>query len=133
MDPRTVHGNRFRFEIACGVKFVPKVAESGADTYFIMVATSIALSGMQSARSRFEEAAGNIARAGSVGVDSSQVVSAALVSGGAVNARVRVVHPTPDLAESVVAQKSAAYSFVANIQTIRTEQSMLGTWLDATV
>lgn len=119
--------------LARGVKYVPKVAQTGADTYVIMDATSIALSGMQSARARFDEAASNIARAGSVGVDSSQVESATVVSGDAVNARVRVVHPTPDLAESVVAQKSAAYSFVANMQTIRTEQSMLGTWLDATV
>ncbi|HET9976668.1 MAG TPA: flagellar basal body protein [Burkholderiaceae bacterium] len=93
---------------------------------------SIALSGMTAASTRLATAAHNIANAQTPGFRRQLVQQTAQAEGG-VAVSIGSATPFGDaLIEDVVAQMSATYAFKANVLTLKAQDRMLGSLLDAT-
>lgn len=92
--------------------------------------TSIASSGLQSAQLRLNAAANNVANAQTEGYR-RDVVQATAGPAGGVSTRVdKAPQPGADLAQDLVAQKSATYAFKANLRVLQTADDTLGRLLD---
>ncbi len=101
-------------------------------------ATRIGLSGMQAAQTRLDVTAHNVANVQTEGFQRQRVEQTANAETGGVTARV-TRSGTADtatgesidrLAEDMVEQKMAKYTYLANLQTVKTEQEMMGNLLD---
>lgn len=98
-------------------------------------ATAIGLSGLRAAQVRLDTAAHNIANAQTPGFKRQLVQQAAVPDAGGVQTQVlrsdgeQAGQPV-DLAEDLIGQRQALYSFAANLKTIATEDRMLGSLLD---
>lgn len=93
-------------------------------------AHTTALSGMQTAMRRLASASHNIANLGTEGFR-RELAAAQTQQGGGVQVALDYAGvPGDQLAGDVVAQRVALYEFTANMQTLKTEQEMLGTLLD---
>lgn len=93
--------------------------------------SSVALTGMQASQARLGVSAHNVANAQTPGFRPVQVQASeqAGAAGVAVQAQPGAL-PGVDLAQELVAQKTATYTFKANVQTLRTADAMLGSLLD---
>lgn len=92
--------------------------------------SSIACSGMNSAMLSMGAAANNIANLQTPGFH-RQLVEQAAQAGGGVSATVTQAPAAgSSLADDVVQQKVASYSFKANLLLLQTEQKTLGSLLD---
>lgn len=97
-----------------------------------MNAPSIALSGMRVAELGLSASAHNIANTSTPGFR-KQVLLKEEREGRGVDARpARLPTEGEALAEDLVLQKRAAYSFVSNLRVIQTHDRMAGALLDAT-
>jgi flagellar basal body rod protein FlgC len=93
---------------------------------------SIALSAMSAASMRLTTAAHNIANGHTPGFRRQLAQQAAQPEGGVVVSIGLAAAPGDALAEDVVAQMSATYAFKFNVLTLKAEDRMLGSLLDAT-
>ncbi len=98
-------------------------------------ASAIGLSGLRAAQTRLDTAAHNIANAQTPAFQRQVVQQTAVPDAGGVQTQVlrEDGEPTGDLghlAEDLVEQRQALYSFAANLKTIETEDRMLGSLLD---
>jgi hypothetical protein len=93
---------------------------------------SIALSGLNAASSRLETAAHNIANAQTVGFRRQLVQQTAQMEGGVTVSIGRAAATGDALIEDVVAQMSAVHAFEANVMTLKAQDGLLGSLLDAT-
>jgi flagellar hook-associated protein FlgK len=93
--------------------------------------TSIARSGMEAALLHLGAAANNIANARTPDYRRQFVQQESLAAGGVTTSMGRAAEPGENLAEDLVEQKLASYSFKANLRVIQTQDEMLGTVLDA--
>jgi len=97
---------------------------------------SIALSGMSAASMRLQTAAHNIANAQTPGFRRQVVQQTAQAEGGVVisigSVPANSAGVGDPLIEDVVAQKAATYAFEANVLTLKAQDRMLGSLLDAT-
>lgn len=91
---------------------------------------SIALSGMNAAQWSLNSAAHNIANLQTAGFRRQQTLQEALPEGGVSVSLERAAEPGNALAEDIVGQKLASYSFRANLLTLKTYDRMLGSLLD---
>jgi flagellar hook-associated protein FlgK len=91
---------------------------------------SIALSGMNAASLGLASAAHNVANLQTPGFRRQLTVQEALPEGGVAVDVTQARVAGDALAEDVVQQMSAAYSFKANLMTLRTHDRMLGSLLD---
>lgn len=94
--------------------------------------SSIARSGLDAALLRLDAAANNIANVQTAGYRRQFAGQQALAEGGVVASVGRSPGTTANLAEDLVEQMAAAYSFKANLRVIETGHALLGTLLDAT-
>lgn len=92
---------------------------------------STALSAMSAASMRLTTAAHNIAHAQTPGFRRQLVQQAAQPEGGVVVSIGRAATPGDALAEDAVAQMSATYAFKFNVLTLKAQDRMLGSLLDA--
>lgn len=98
-------------------------------------ATAIGLSGLRAAQTRLDTTAHNVANAQTPGFRRHAVQQTAVQETGGVQTQV-VREDTAQagdlghLAEDLVEQRMALYSFAANLKTIETEDRMLGSLLD---
>jgi flagellar hook protein FlgE len=98
-------------------------------------ATAIGLSGLRAAQTRLDTTAHNVANAQTPGFRRHAVQQTAVPETGGVQTQV-VREDTAQagdlghLAEDLVEQRMALYSFAANLKTIETEDRMLGSLLD---
>lgn len=98
-------------------------------------ASAIGLSGLRAAQTRLDTAAHNVANAQTPGFRRQVVQQTAVPEAGGVQTQVlREDGEQPGdlghLAEDLVEQRQALYSFAANLKTIETEDRMLGSLLD---
>lgn len=91
---------------------------------------SIAQSGMSAALLRLDAAANNIANGQTPGYRRQFVRQEPQPQGGVTTSIDRVVEPGENLAEDIVGEKLASYSFKANLRVIQTQDEMLGCLLD---
>mgnify|MGYP001171542668 CR=1 FL=1 len=99
-------------------------------------ATAIGLSGLHAAQTRLDTAAHNVANAQTPGFRRHVVQQTAVPDAGGVQTQVlrEDVAQTGELghlADDLMEQRVALYSFAANLKTIATEDRMLGSLLDA--
>ena len=92
--------------------------------------TSIARSGMGAALLRLDAAANNIANGQTPAYRRQLVQQEAQAGGGVATWIGRAAEPGENLAEDMVEQKLASYSFKANLRVIQTQDEMLGSLLD---
>jgi flagellar basal body rod protein FlgC len=93
-------------------------------------ASSIARSGMNVAQLRLDASAHNIANQQTDRFRRQEVAQAATAEGG-VQASIRpAAVPGEALAQDLVQQMTAGYSFVANLKVIETEKKMMGALLN---
>lgn len=85
-----------------------------------------AMSGLLASQTRLDVAAHNIANGQTEGFQREQVVAQAQPQGGVAVQVERVPEPGADLVADVVEQKSATYSWKANLQTLKTADAMVG-------
>jgi flagellar hook protein FlgE len=91
---------------------------------------SIALSGLNAASLGLSTSAHNIANLQTTGFR-RQITQQQEQAGGGVSVTLsRAAEPGDALAEDIVQQMSASYSFKANLLTLKTHDSMLGSLLD---
>lgn len=114
---------------------VPKILKSmriGADTdRDTMNSTfSTALSGLSAAMLRLDAAGSNITNSQTPGYRPQSVSQTEPAEGGVSASVERVVEPDNNLAQDIVDQMSASYSFKANLRVVKTQDEMLGTLLD---
>lgn len=98
-------------------------------------ASAIGLSGMRAAQLRLDVSAHNVTNAQTPEFQRQRVAQTARPDAGGVDARVeRETQATEGdlghLAEDMVNGRLSLYSFTANLQVVKTEQSMLGTLFD---
>jgi flagellar hook protein FlgE len=93
---------------------------------------SIALSGMNAASTSLASSAHNIANAQTPGFRRQLTAQAALPEGGVSVSLTQAAAPGESLAEDVVQQIAAAYDFKANVLSLKTQDRLLGSLLDAT-
>ena len=98
-------------------------------------ATAIGRSGLRAAQARLDTAAHNIANAQTPGFKRQLVQQTAVPDAGGVQTQLLREEDgqtgQPDhLAEDLIGQRQALYSFAANLKTIATEDRMLGSLLD---
>jgi flagellar basal body rod protein FlgG len=91
---------------------------------------SIALSGLQATQRRLGASAHNIANMQTPGFHRQLVVSQAQADGGVNTQLATSPLEGESLAEDVVALKSAALEFKANLRALNTHDRLLGTLLD---
>jgi flagellar hook-associated protein FlgK len=94
--------------------------------------SSIAQSGLNAALLRLDAAGNNIANAQTPGYRRQFVQQEALPEGGVAVSVGQAPEATANLADDLVQQMIAAYSFKANLRTIQTQHEMLGSLLDVT-
>lgn len=92
--------------------------------------TSIANSGLQAAQLRLNAAANNVANAQTDGYRRDVVQATAQADGGVTAQVDKAPQPGADPVRDLVEQKAAAYSFKANLQTLKTADDTLGRLLD---
>ena len=92
--------------------------------------SSIAQSGMSAAMLRLSSSAHNIANDQTPGFRRQLVTQEAQAGGGVVSQVAQADTAGVNLAEDLVQQMAAAYSFKANLLTIQTDYQMLGSLLD---
>jgi flagellar hook protein FlgE len=92
--------------------------------------SSIAQSGMGAAMLRLGAAANNIANVSTPGYRREAVQQQALPEGGVDSSIGRDAERGDDLAEDVVQQMIASYSFKANLRVIQTQNDITGSLLD---
>lgn len=89
-----------------------------------------ALSGLQAAQAQLQSSANNVANSQTEGYR-REVVQQQADSNGGVSTRVeKLPEPGADLAADLVEQKMAAYSFQANLQVLKTANTLTGSLLD---
>ena len=93
---------------------------------------SIALSGMNAASTTLATSAHNIANAQTPGFRRQLTTQTAQPEGGVSVNLTQAAEPGESLAEDVVQQIAARYSFEANVLTLKTQDRMLGSLLDTT-
>jgi flagellar hook protein FlgE len=98
-------------------------------------ATAIGLSGLRAAQTRLDTTAHNVASAQTPGFRRHAVQQTAVHERAGVQTQVVREDPAQagdldHLAEDLVEQRMALYSFAANLKTIETEDRMLGRLLD---
>ena len=93
---------------------------------------SIALSGLNAASSHLATAAHNIANAQTPGFRRQLMQQTAQPEGGVIVSIGQAAATGDALAEDVVTQIAAACAFKANVLTLKTQDSMLGSLLDMT-
>lgn len=98
-------------------------------------ATAIGLSGLRAAQTRLDAAAHNLANAQTPGFKRQVVQQTAVPDAGGVQAQVlredvEQAGSLDHLAEDLIGQRQAFYSFATNLKTIETEDRMLGSLLD---
>lgn len=98
-------------------------------------ASAIGLSGLRAAQTQLDTAAHNVANAQTPGFQRHRVEQTAEPETGGVTTRVtREADPQAGdgvaLADDLVTQRQALYSFAANLKTIETEDRLLGSLLD---
>ena len=92
---------------------------------------SIASSGLSAAQMRLDASAHNVANMNTPNFRRSVVSQAARAEQGGVDASVQRAPGTGvALEQEVVDQMSATYAFKANLQTIKTQDAMMGALLD---
>ncbi|MFO1217947.1 MAG: flagellar basal body protein [Burkholderiaceae bacterium] len=91
---------------------------------------SIALSGLQAAQQRMGASAHNIANAQTPGFHRQLVQQQASPDGGVATQLAGSPLEGDSLAEDIVAMKSAALEFKANLRVLRTQDQLLGSLLD---
>lgn len=91
---------------------------------------SIALSGLNASMLRLDAAGNNIANAQTPGFHRQTVLQNEEAGGGVSTSVERSPEPGENLAEDIVNQMSAAYSFKANLRVVQTHDEMLGALLD---
>lgn len=92
---------------------------------------STALSGLQAAQARMNSAAHNVANAQTEGFRREQVVTSAQAHGGT-TAQLQKLPPSgADITADLVEQQSASYAWRANLQTIKTVDTLVGSLLNA--
>ncbi len=99
-------------------------------------ATAIGLSGLRAAQTRLDTTAHNVANAQTPGFRRHTVQQTAVPERAGVQTQVvredaEQAGDLGHLAEDLVEQRMALYSFAANLKTIETEDRMLGSLLDA--
>jgi flagellar hook-associated protein FlgK len=94
--------------------------------------SSIALSGMRAAELGLSTSAHNVANANTPSFRRQAVLQEEREGGGVNAGPTRLLVEGENLAEDLVMQKVAAYSFEANLRVIQTHDRMVGTLLDAT-
>jgi len=92
--------------------------------------SSIALSGMNAAQFRLDAAANNIANAQTPGYRRQLAATEALPGGGVTSSLQQAGSAGENLAEDIVQTMIAAYTFKANLRTLQTETSLIGSLLD---
>ncbi|WP_367846908.1 flagellar basal body protein [Rhodoferax sp. WC2427] len=92
---------------------------------------SIALSGLQSAQTRLQVSAHNIANSQTEGFQPLQVAQSTQTGGGASTQITRSSQPGTGLEADVVAQLQAKNAFLANLSVFKTQDAVLGTLLNA--
>ncbi len=92
--------------------------------------SSISLSGMNAAMLRLDAAGNNIANSQTPGYRRQSVVQAEQADGGVTTSVERAAAPGENMAQDVVDQLSASYSFKANLRVVKTQDEMLGALLD---
>jgi flagellar hook protein FlgE len=92
--------------------------------------SSIALSGLNAAMLRLDAAGNNIANSQTPGYRRQSVVQTEDAGGGVSTSVERTVEPGENLAQDIVDQMSASYSFKANLRVVKTQDEMLGALLD---
>ena len=92
--------------------------------------SSIAQSGMSAAMLRLSSSAHNVANDMTPGFRRQWVTQEAQAGGGVVSHVAQADVAGVNLAEDLVQQMAAAYSFKANLLTIQTDYQMLGSLLD---
>ena len=90
----------------------------------------ISLSGMNAAMLRLDAAGNNIANASTPGYRRQGVAQSEAPEGGVTTSVTRADAPGENLAEDMVNQLSASYSFKANLRVVKTQDEMLGALLD---
>ncbi|MBD8525128.1 flagellar basal body protein [Pseudomarimonas arenosa] len=90
-----------------------------------------ALSGLAFAQRRLEVSAHNLANAATEGFQRQEVRAQAAPGGGVTFSVVRSEQPSSGLfIEDVVEQLQAKQAFLANVQSLRTEDQLIGSLLD---
>ena len=106
-----------------------------------MSVSSIGLSGMRAAQTQLDTTAHNVANAQTPGFRRQTVTQTAQAGLGGVTAQITQPPQAANssganggdfgkLAEDMVTQHTAVYSFAANLRTVEAEDRMLGTLLD---
>jgi flagellar hook-associated protein FlgK len=91
---------------------------------------STALSGLHAASTRLDSAAHNIANAQTPGFHRQEVAQTAQPEGGVKVEVQRAPQQGVDLAQDIITQLSASYTYKANLQVVETASEMTGTLLD---
>ena len=94
--------------------------------------SSIAVSGMNAAMLRMDVAANNVANSQTDGYRRQFVAQQAQPDGGVLADVGELQQPGENLADDIVQQMIASFSFKANVRSFQAEQSMLGSLLDLT-
>jgi flagellar hook protein FlgE len=92
--------------------------------------SSIALSGLSAAMLRLDAAGNNIANSQTPGYRRQSVSQTEDAQGGVSTTIERAVEPGENMAQDIVDQMSASYSFKANLRVVKTQDEMLGALLD---
>jgi flagellar basal body rod protein FlgC len=95
-------------------------------------AFAVARSGLAAAGLRLDSAAHNIANAQTPHFRRQLVAQEAVASGGVSATTLRSNEPGAELETEIVGQMSALYTFRANLQSLKAQDRMLGSLLDAT-
>lgn len=96
--------------------------------------SSIASSGLQAAQLRLDASAHNVANMNTPGFRRHAVSQEAVAEGSGVRAAVqRQPQEGVALEQEAVEQMSATYAFKANLQTLKTQDAMMGSLLDIKV
>jgi flagellar hook-associated protein FlgK len=91
---------------------------------------SIGLSGMDAAMRQLGASAHNIANAQTPGFRRQIVLQQTQGEGGVGTSLTQAAQPGERLAEDLVQQMSASYSFKANLRVVQTQDQLLGSLLD---
>ncbi len=102
-----------------GVSFSNTGAPGGASSLL-----SVARSGLQAAQTRLDVAAHNIANLNTEGAVRQTVQAQPLPGGGVQVQTAPAAEPGPQLVQDVVDQMAASQAFVAQVQVLKTAQSL---------
>ena len=95
------------------------------------VELSTALAGLATAQERLRASANNLAVSGSRLQQNNELQGRPLNQG--VQSEFQLNREDPDLARSLIEQRSAAYQFVANLRVLQTQLRLSGVMLDVYV